>query len=312
MAGRPLKKGLDYSPWTVDVLSGDTDIDKLMEAQGCAGFVIYFYLCQMAYKFEGYYLKWSCTDAATTAKRVGGGVGSETVMETVGLCLRLGLFDKRLFERHGILTSRRIQETYVTATKKSKRLGNAIIADYWLLEKNFNPSGLPQNAPNGNFPGGNPDFYGRNDGLSGRNLRESKGNESKENDVLPSPVSSEEIPTSAEEMGRSKAMDYYLNRINPTPSEICIQELLEFERNMGSDMVIRACQIALDKRISGNPWKYIRAILTDKQRAGIRTLAQWDEAERERTRRHSGGQSAYHANAAGEYEYNPGDTSDSL
>ncbi|MBQ9346671.1 MAG: DUF4373 domain-containing protein, partial [Oscillibacter sp.] len=215
MPGRPLKKGLDYSPWMVDVLSGDSDIDRLMEAQGCAGFVIYFYLCQMAYKFEGYYLKWSYTDAVTTAKRVGGGVRSETVIETVGLCLRLGLFDKGLFDRHGILTSRRIQATYESAIKKSKRLGNAMIAEYRLLEKNFESGGLPQNAPNTNIYGGNPNFYGRNDGLSGRNLRESKGNESREKDVLTSPISAEEMPLSTEETRRDSAVDYYRNRINP-------------------------------------------------------------------------------------------------
>ena len=312
MVGRPLKKGLQYSPWTVDVLSGDTDIDRLMEAKGCDGFVIYFYLCQMAYKFEGYYLKWSYSDAPTTAKRIGGGVGSKTVEDTVNLCLRLGLFDKCLFDRHGILTSRRIQETYVTAVKKSKRLGNAIIADYRLLEKNSDSGGLAQSAPTDDFHGRNPNFFGRNAELSGRNARESKGNKNKETDVPQPPASSEETRISSEEIQRSEALDYYLNRLNPTPSEICTQQILEFERDMGSDMVIRACQIALDKRIDGNPWNYIKAILTDKKRAGIRTMAQWDEAERQRTRRHSRGQSAHHANAAGEYEYNPGDTSDSL
>ena len=311
MAGRPLKKGLEYSPWMVDVLSGDPSIDKLMEAYGCAGFVIYFYLCQMAYKFEGYFLRWSYTDAATTAKRIGGGVGSETVKEAVGLCLRLGLFDKGLFERHGILTSRRIQETYAVATKKSKRLGNAIIDDYWLLGKKAETGGLPQCVPTGNFYGRNPDFYGRNADLSGRNAGEMKGNEIEQTDVPTSPISSEEIPLFTEEMPGSPAYDYYRNRINPTPSELCVQELLEFERDMGSDMVIRACQIALDNRVSGNIWKYIRAVLSDKKRAGIRTIAQWDEAERQRANRRRGGQPP-HTNAQGEYEYDPGDLSDSL
>ena len=80
---------------------------------------------------------------------------------------------------------------------------------------------------------------------------------------------------------------------------------------MGSDMVIRACQIALDNRVNGNVWKYIRAVLSDKKRAGIRTIAQWDEAERQRTNRRRGGQPP-HTNAQGGYEYDPGDLSDSL
>ena len=288
----------------VDVLSGDPSIDKLMEAYGCAGFVIYFYLCQMAYKFEGYFLRWSYTDAATTAKRIGGGVGSETVKEAVGLCLRLGLFDKGLFERHGILTSRRIQETYTVATKKSKRLGNAIIDDYWLLGEKAETGGLPQCVPTGNFYGRNPDFYGRNADLSGRNAGEMKGNEIEQTDVPTSPISSEEIPLFTEEMPGSPAYDYYRNRVNPTPSELCVKELLEFERDMGSDMVIRACQIALDNRVSGNIWKYIRAVLSDKKRAGIRTIAQWDEAERQRTRQNRGGQRAGRSTTPTTEDYN--------
>ena len=42
---------------------GDTKIDRLLEAQGWIGFSVYFYLCQMAYKFDGYFYRWSYADA---------------------------------------------------------------------------------------------------------------------------------------------------------------------------------------------------------------------------------------------------------
>lgn len=130
MSGQP-KQGIDYAGWSVDIFDGDEKIDKLMDAQGCTGFVIYFYLCQMAYKHDGYFYRWSYDNAATTARRVGGGVGSETVKNTVGLCLQIGLFNKPLFDRDGILTSKGIQRRYCAAVQK--RRSKSVIKKYWLL-----------------------------------------------------------------------------------------------------------------------------------------------------------------------------------
>ena len=131
MAGRPPKKGIEFAGWAVDVFE-DPKIDKLMDSQGVAGFAVYFYLCQRAYGLNGYFLPWTCDDASTVARRIGGGVGSKTVQDTVGLCLRIGLFDNMLFERHGILTSRAIQRGF--AVVLGKRRCKDVIADYWLLD----------------------------------------------------------------------------------------------------------------------------------------------------------------------------------
>lgn len=40
--GRPPKRNLNYSTWDVDVLENDTSIDNLIDAQGPAGFYVYF------------------------------------------------------------------------------------------------------------------------------------------------------------------------------------------------------------------------------------------------------------------------------
>ena len=105
MAGRS-KKRIDYSGWSVDIFSNDTKIDKLLDAQGWEGFGVYFYLCQMAFGGDGYFYEWCYDLCATTARKMGGGVGAGTVKETVDYCLRIGLFDKGLFDRWGVLTSR--------------------------------------------------------------------------------------------------------------------------------------------------------------------------------------------------------------
>ncbi len=127
---RPPKEGLDYSEWDVDIFD-DPKIDKLIDAQGCQGFVIYFYLCQRAYGTHGYYLPWSYDDAPTTARRIGGGIGSQAVRDTVNLCLRVGLFERSLFEGHGILTGRGLQRRF--AHVLPKRRFKEVAAEYWLL-----------------------------------------------------------------------------------------------------------------------------------------------------------------------------------
>ncbi|MDD3029817.1 MAG: DUF4373 domain-containing protein [Alphaproteobacteria bacterium] len=130
MAGKP-KRGISYAGWNVDIFENDTKIDELIDAQGWIGFSIYFYLCQRAYGSEGYFYRWSYANAATTARRMGGGIGSETVKQTVATCLRIGLFHDRPFEEDGVLTSRGIQRRYVDAIQK--RSCKSVIHKYWLL-----------------------------------------------------------------------------------------------------------------------------------------------------------------------------------
>ena len=88
MAGRP-KAGIEFAGWNVDIFENDTKIDELIDAQGWIGFCIYFYLCQKAYASDGYFYRWGFANAPTTARRMGGGIGSKTVIETVRKCLQI-------------------------------------------------------------------------------------------------------------------------------------------------------------------------------------------------------------------------------
>lgn len=133
MAGKPRKR-IDYAGWSVDIFSNDPKIDKLLDAQGWNGFGVYFYLCQMAFGSDGYFYEWCYDLCATTARKMGGGVGAGTVKETVDYCLHIGLFDKGLFDRWGVLTSRGIQKSYLVVLKSKNRKGTQIIEEYWLLD----------------------------------------------------------------------------------------------------------------------------------------------------------------------------------
>lgn len=132
MARKP-KRSIDFAGWRTDIFENDTKIDELIEAQGWIGFSIYFYLCQKAYASDGYFYMWSYANAATTARRMGGGIGSETIKQVVALCLQIGLFDKRLFDREGVLTSRGIQRRYLAAIQK--RSFKEVEEKLWLLNE---------------------------------------------------------------------------------------------------------------------------------------------------------------------------------
>ncbi len=73
----------------------------------------------------------------------------------------------------------------------------------------------------------------------------------------------------------------YSDRVNPTPSRLCIDELAEFAQTLGAEACIHAMQVALDEKKT--QWSYIRAILRGYQSDGVRCLA--DIQAREERRR---------------------------
>ena len=172
MAGRP-KQGIDYSGWSVDIFDGDKKIDKLLDAKGWKGFGIYFFLCQRAYKTNGYFYEWGYDDCATTARKMGGGINSGTVKETVDYCLQVDLFDKGLFDRWGVLTSRGIQRRFWTVL--SERRSKIVYKEYWLL-KSEECKGLVKVSLNSDAQPTNDDVQAANEDSSP--IKKSKVNKS--------------------------------------------------------------------------------------------------------------------------------------
>lgn len=134
MAGQP-KRGLDFAAWDVHLFDDDERFDVLIDAQGWDGFGVFFWICTKAYATSGYYYEWrEETSAATIAKRMSGGIKSDTVNQVVKLCLRIGLFDNGLFDRESILTNKMMQERYMYAIEKRSVRGRTINRLYWLLK----------------------------------------------------------------------------------------------------------------------------------------------------------------------------------
>lgn len=82
----------------------------------------------------------------------------------------------------------------------------------------------------------------------------------------------------------AKVMSAYMDRINPTPSQICVDELIGFARELGAEVCVHAMSVALDEKKT--QWSYIRAILRGYRDDGVRCLAdiQAREAKRGKNR----------------------------
>lgn len=109
-------------------------------------------------------------------------------------------------------------------------------------------------------------------------------------------------PTPVESSVVAAVIADYCNRINPTASPSSLDELRGYAEELGEDVCKRAFDIALDAKIT--KWNYIRGILRNKLREGVRSLADWDALEEKRRQQKQG------ANSPGGYSYD--DKGDSL
>lgn len=80
----------------------------------------------------------------------------------------------------------------------------------------------------------------------------------------------------------AKVMTAYMDRINPTPSQICVDELTGFARELGAEVCVHAMSVALDEKKT--QWSYIRAILRGYRDDGVRCLADIQAREEKRGR----------------------------
>lgn len=131
MANIP-KKGLDYFPFEVGVFEDDKIIDLIAERK-YTGFVVWLKILALIYKDKGYYYRWGEREPGRLAMKMGCGATSELVSKAVETCVEVGLFDKSLYEGHGILSGKGIQRRYADAVKERKY--KEVIAEFWLLDE---------------------------------------------------------------------------------------------------------------------------------------------------------------------------------
>lgn len=167
-----MKCGLKTFPLSVDLDDGV----KLVEAEfGLKGYAVVIKLYQAIYS-RGYYMKWDIdTQLLFMRDYCLVEVGRSLLSEIVACCVRRGVFESTLFDKYQILTSKRIQETFLTATKRSSQVvfekEYALPIVYTFIE-NANKSGKTVNISFKNADS----MYAKSDKGKERKEKESKGN----------------------------------------------------------------------------------------------------------------------------------------
>lgn len=114
---RPSKNGLDYFPFDTDFFC-DEKIVCVAGEHGDIGWIVALKLLVAIYR-NGYWLKW--TEAVRYKMLLeNGGLSGEKLDAIIGSLLKWGFFDRGLFEKEGVLTSRGIQRRYFSIARRRK------------------------------------------------------------------------------------------------------------------------------------------------------------------------------------------------
>jgi hypothetical protein len=113
------KVGLDYFPLDVDI-EQDDKIALIQAKHGLVGFAIIIKLFAKIYADKGYYYEWNDKTSLLFAGRMN--VEYDKINEIILDAIEWEIFDKKKFKKYQILTSKRIQETYLEATKRRKKV----------------------------------------------------------------------------------------------------------------------------------------------------------------------------------------------
>jgi len=132
---RPKKNGLDYFPLDVDIFTDDKlkYVRARFEEKG--ELITIKLLCEI-YR-NGYYTEWNEDKSLIFADSAGKNITANLANDVVHELVKRGFFDKGIFDRFQILSSRGIQKRFIKVTTERKDV--EITADYWLID-------LPENT----------------------------------------------------------------------------------------------------------------------------------------------------------------------
>lgn len=163
----------------------------LVEAEfGCKGFAVVWKLFQAIHS-RGYYLKWDIDTQLLFIRDYHlSEVGRSAVSEIVACCIRRGVFESSLYEKYGILTSERIQETFLTAKARSMKV---------IMEKHYCLPIVYDFVGNADKKGKNVNISFKNADISEqRKEKERKGKEESKKEIYKKESSPDEPPLKAD------------------------------------------------------------------------------------------------------------------
>ena len=192
-----MKSGIEYFPLDVTL---DSKLDLIEAEFGVTGFGVVVHLLQEIYGQEGYYAEWTEDVALLFARKYG--LGGNAVSEILAASIKRGMFDKEIFDKYHVLTSRGIQKRYFEAVSRRKVLEvdyNILLVDADLLPKNAD------------IKRKNVNIYSKNADISKQSkVEESRVKESKVKSKADKPPRTRFVPPTLEEV-----RDYVKDRNSP-------------------------------------------------------------------------------------------------
>ena len=146
---RTRRNGLEYFPMDTDMFS-DIKIRKLIKFQSGKAIAVYTLLLCNIYR-NGYYIVWDEELPFIVSEQ--SGYDEAYIREAIRCCLKVGLFDSELFNKHKVLTSAGIQKRYRLIKSLSRSVCN--MKEYCLIEDGSDGSAERKNDEEGNA---NPDM----------------------------------------------------------------------------------------------------------------------------------------------------------
>lgn len=248
---RPTKKGLDYFPLDVDFLS-DLKVRRIIKACGKEAVHILVALLANIYRDEGYYVLWDDDLAFLVADEVGTKEG--TVEELVRKAVQVKFFDKDIFDKYSVLTSKGIQNRYILATKERKKVE---LEFKYLLTNEVNRSNIS--------------IDGRNNSVNQGNNQQSKVKESKEKEI-------KEDATASESASLETFQKLWL-----FPNVVQVEDLLNLVDIYGDELVEAAIKLAGSKDVPKNrAISFLTASLQEWADANVKTIDQARDYQRSR------------------------------
>ena len=129
---RQIKTGIDYFSHDVDMLQ-DKKIKIIKAKHGLVGYAVYLRLLEELYRENGYYL--TIDDDFNILFADDNNLDFDVYISILNDCIIKELFDSQLYEKYSILTSKRIQENYISATERRKEV--ELEKSYCILDVNI-------------------------------------------------------------------------------------------------------------------------------------------------------------------------------
>ena len=267
---RPTKTGLDYYPMDVGFLR-DKKVRLLRSEFGASSVLFVLYVLGKVYEGDGYFLRWDKDELLLAADELR--EQPTYISEVLQGCLTRSLFDERVFQMFGVLTSAGIQRRYLRGCEKRDVI--TVFSEYWLLNacsKSDVPVGIRAKLALVSVTGGNNDVNSpeNSDNSPGNPQSKVKESKVKESRVLGGAPTAP-APTHAPSEGESLGSGF----VPPT-----VEEVAEYVRSRGSCV---DPQVWVDY-YAARGWMTGRAVMKD-WRAAVRASETWERWQKPGGRR---------------------------